>query len=87
MDKVYMVIIAVVAVAFLMLLWKLLKTPIKWALKLLLNALMGFVILFIINWLGGFVGISLGYNWVNALVVGILGTPGVILLLLLKYIF
>ena len=47
---------------------------------------MGFVILFVVNWLGGFVGVSLGVNWINALVAGILGVPGVVLLLLVKYL-
>ena len=59
----------------------------KIALKLLLNAVMGFFILLVVNWLGGFVGVSLGVNWINALVAGILGAPGVVLLLLLKYVF
>jgi inhibitor of the pro-sigma K processing machinery len=86
MDNAVSIIIAAVAILFLFLLFKLLKTPIKWAFKLLLNGLMGFVILFIVNWLGGFVGISLGVNWVNALVAGLLGTPGVVLLLLVKYV-
>ena len=86
MDKTVSIVIAVVAILFLFLLVKLLKTPIKWAFKLLLNGLMGFVILFIVNWLGGFVGISLGVHWVNALVAGLLGTPGVVLLLLVKYV-
>ena len=85
-EKTITLIVALVAAVFLFLLFKLLKTPIKWAFKLLLNGLMGFVILFIVNWLGGFVGISLGVNWVNALVAGLLGTPGVVLLLLVKYV-
>lgn len=70
----------------LWLLFKLLKRPIKWALKLLLNALIGFVGLLILNFLGSFIGISLGINWFNAIITGVLGVPGVILLLLIKYI-
>ncbi len=71
------------------LLWlfvKILKRPIQWVLKLLLNTLIGFVALFIINWLGAYVGLSLGVNWLNAAVVGVFGIPGVVLLLLIKYI-
>ncbi len=74
------------ALGMLWLLFKLLKRPIKWALKLLLNALIGFVGLLILNFLGSFIGISLGVNWFNAIITGVLGVPGVILLLLIKYI-
>ena len=48
---------------------------------------MGFVILFVVNWLGAFIGLSLGVNWINALVAGILGVPGVVLLIVIKYLF
>ena len=74
------------ALGLLWLLFKLLKRPIKWAFKMLLNALIGFVGLFILNFLGAFIGISLGVNWFNAIITGVLGIPGVILLLLIKYI-
>ena len=86
MDNLYTILIVVVALGALLLLFKLLKTPLKIAVKLLLNGLMGFVILFVVNWLGGFVGVLLGVNWINALVAGILGVPGVVLLLLVKYL-
>lgn len=74
------------ALGLLWLLFKLLKRPIKWAFKMLLNALIGFVGLFILNFLGAFIGISLGVNWFNAIITGVFGIPGVILLLLIKYI-
>lgn len=74
------------ALGLLWLLFKLLKKPIKWAFKLLLNALIGFVGLFLLNYLGSYVGISLGINWLNAVITGVFGVPGVVLLLLIKYI-
>lgn len=74
------------ALGLLWLLIKLLKKPIKWAFKLLLNALIGFVGLFLLNYLGSYVGISLGINWLNAVITGVFGVPGVVLLLLIKYI-
>lgn len=74
------------ALGLLWLFFTLLKKPIKWALKILLNALIGFVGLFILNFLGSFVGISLGVNWLNAIITGVFGVPGVVLLLLIKYI-
>ena len=80
------IVILVVAVLAALLVIKLLTAPIRFAFKLLLNALSGFVVLFLVNFLDSFVGISLGINWFNALVVGFLGVPGVVLLLLIKYL-
>ena len=78
---------AAVAVGLILLLLRLLRKPIRWAFKLLLHAAFGFIFLIIFNFFGDFVGLSLGLNWLNAIVSGVLGIPGVILLLLLKYIF
>ena len=68
--------------AFLLI--KLLIKPIGWALKLLFHALIGFAALFLLNFFGSVIGISLEMTWLNALITGILGLPGVILLLILK---
>ena len=78
---------AAAAIGLIVLLLKLLRKPIKWAFKLLLHAAFGFLFLWIFNIFGGIIGLSLGLNWVNAVVTGVLGIPGVVLLLLLKYIF
>ena len=83
METIAIIVIAVIAV-FLVL--KLLTAPIRFAAKMLINALVGFVVLFLLNFVGGIVGLSLGINWFNALVVRIFGAPGVVLLLLLKYL-
>ena len=83
METIAIHIIAVLAVFLLI---KLLTAPIRFAGKMLINALVGFVVLFLLNFAGSIVGISLGINWFNALVVGIFGAPGVVLLLLLKYL-
>ena len=66
---------------------KILTKPIRWIFKLLLNAAFGFVLLFLVNFFGDPVGIYIGVNFVNALVAGFLGVPGVILLVLLKFLF
>ena len=83
METIAIIVIAVIAV-FLIL--KLLTAPIRFAAKMLINALVGFAVLFLLNFVGGIVGLSLGINWFNALIVGIFGAPGVVLLLLLKYL-
>ncbi|MBP8640683.1 MAG: pro-sigmaK processing inhibitor BofA family protein [Oscillospiraceae bacterium] len=77
----------IICVLLVVLLFKIIKTPLKWAFKLLLNAASGFIALVILNFFGGIVGLSLTVNLVNCLVAGILGLPGVVLLLILKYLF
>jgi len=77
----------VICILLVVALFKILKTPLKWAFKLLLNAVGGFIALVILNFFGSIVGLSLTINLINCLVAGILGLPGVVLLLLLKYLF
>lgn len=77
----------VICILLVVLLFKILKTPLKWALKLLLNAVGGFIALVVLNFFGAIFGLSLTINLVNCLVAGILGLPGVVLLVLLKYVF
>jgi len=61
--------------------------PMKWLLKLAVNTVLGFIGLFVFNWLGSYIGLSLGINIINAAVVGVLGLPGLVLLLFLKWVF
>ena len=77
-------ILVVIAAVFLVwLVIRLFRKPIRWILKLLLNTAIGFAALFLLN----FFGITLGLNWINALVIGVAGFPGLVLLLLIKYLF
>lgn len=66
---------------------QLFSAPLRLALKVLLNTLLGFAALFLLNLTAGVTGLSLGMNLFNALTVGILGVPGLALLLLLKLVF
>ncbi len=68
----------------LLLFFKILTKPIKWILKLLLNALLGLAILVVVNYFGAFVGLKITIGWISALVAGVLGLPGVVLLLLIE---
>ena len=62
-------------------------SPLKTLTKLLVNTALGFGGLLLLRWLGSYIGVSLGVNLLNALVVGVLGLPGLGLLLMLKWIF
>lgn len=64
---------------------KLLAKPIRFLLKLLINTVLGFVLLWLINFFGGSFGIELQLTLLNALIVGFLGIPGVLLLLALHF--
>lgn len=78
-------VIAVIALLLLVFI-KLFKTPLKIVAKFFINMFLGFITLIIINFLGGFIGIGIGINWINAAIVGIFGVPGVALLLLLQWL-
>ncbi len=60
--------------------------PFKILLKLVYNALLGGAILILFNYFGGLIGFTLALNVVSAFVAGLLGIPGVILLIALKLI-
>ncbi len=62
-----------------------LVVPLKWIGKLIISSIIGFIVLTVINLIGGALfGFTLPLNVVNALVTGIFGVPGVILLVILK---
>ena len=55
--------------------------------KVLLNTALGFLALFLLGLTEPVTGFSLGLNFFNALTVGILGVPGLVLLVLLQMLF
>lgn len=65
---------------------KILTFPIRKILKLVLNTIIGGVIIYIINLIGANFGFHIGLNIITSLVVGILGIPGAILLVVLQFI-
>lgn len=75
-------VIAFVAVAIL----RLLAAPLKTALRLLIHSALGFGAVWLLNMTGSVSGISLGLNVFNALTVGVLGLPGLGLLVLLQWV-
>lgn len=75
-----------IGVAILFVVLKILALPMKIIIKLLINGVVGGVIIFLINLIGANFGFTLTLNWVTALVVGILGVPGVIIVAILQFI-
>ena len=66
---------------------RLFAAPLKLAAKVLLNTALGFLALFLLGLTEPVTGFSLGLNFFNALTVGILGVPGLVLLVLLSPVF
>ena len=80
-------IIAVLVGGFLLIaLLRVFRTPLRLAARLLVNTLLGFAALWAIRATSGINGLTLGLNLWNALVVGILGVPGLVLLLLVQWV-
>ena len=64
----------------------LLRRPVARLLQLALRSSVGLAVLALFSQVGGFVGIKLGVNLVNALILGALGAPGFGLLLMLQWV-
>lgn len=64
----------------------LLRRPVTRLLRLTLRSLVGLAVLALFSQAGRLVGIQLGVNLVNALVLGLLGVPGFGLLLMLQWV-
>lgn len=70
----------------LLILGYLLIIPLKYLGKLILNGIIGGILLLILNFFGKFIGVTIGINPITALIVGFLGIPGILMLLILQYI-
>lgn len=64
---------------------RLLYTPLRWALTLVMNGLVGGAALWVLNWVGAVVHLALPLNPLTALAVGVLGVPGLIMVVLLRF--
>ena len=85
METLSLVITIAAIVLGVILLLRILAKPFHFIFKLILNTLFGFALLWIINFFGAEIGLTLSLSLVNALVVGFLGIPGVLLLLAIHF--
>ncbi len=76
----------VLGLILLFILLKLLYAPLQLAVKLFINAVLGGALLVFLNLILKIFGISIGVNFVTAMVTGVLGVPGISLLLFLQII-
>ena len=87
MDTLTSILILGAVIAVCIFIIKIFAKPISLIIKLLLNAASGFIILFIVNIFGEGIGFTVGVSFFNAVIAGILGVPGVVVLLILKVLF
>lgn len=81
----FLVIIAyVVGVLFVYALGKMLLIPLRTIFNLIVNAVIGGGVLLLVNLIGSFWNFHVGVNPITALIVGLLGVPGVLLLIALR---
>ena len=72
------------ALVFLFLIVKVFSWPLKMFFKLLANAVLGVILLVVVNFIGASFNFQIGINWITALIAGCFGVPGVIFLVIFK---
>lgn len=88
MNLDYTVIFAYIAgIIILFVLARILLIPMKAVMKLFYNTIIGGIVLVIINLIGSLFGFHIAVNIATALIVGMLGVPGLILVIILKFLF
>ncbi|MDW7675001.1 MAG: pro-sigmaK processing inhibitor BofA family protein [Bacillota bacterium] len=81
------IIFAILLAVFLIwIIGNILLKPIKLVVKLIYNSIIGLVLLLVINFIGGFFGLTIAINLITVLVAGLLGVPGLGLLVILQYL-
>jgi inhibitor of the pro-sigma K processing machinery len=83
----WLVVLAWIAGILIVLVFgKALALPMKIILRLIINGILGGIAILIINFIGSYFGFNISLNVVSALIAGVLGLPGMILLIILKFL-
>lgn len=77
-------IIGIVLIYFI---GKVFVIPVRFIWKFIYNGLIGGIMLWLVNFVGSYIGFEIGINIVTALIAGFLGIPGVVLLIAFKLFF
>lgn len=78
----YLVYIA--SIIFIFIFAKIFLVPLKSIFKLILNSVLGGVLIYLINIVGMLFNFHIGINIVTSILIGILGVPGAVLLVVVK---
>ena len=71
-----------IGVLILFIILKILALPMKIIIKFVINAVIGMVVIYVLN----LFGVGMVLNWITALIVGFLGVPGVIIVAILQFV-
>ena len=74
----------VACICFIIIFGKIFILPIKKILKLVFNSILGGISIFLINQIGANFGFHIGLNIFTSILVGLLGLPGAICLIVVK---
>ena len=80
-------LIAIALLFLVLIIFKLFSAPLRLALKAGANTVLGFLALIALDLFSPILGLHIGVNLINALIVGILGLPGLALLVLMQWVF
>jgi inhibitor of the pro-sigma K processing machinery len=83
MENILALIVPVLIAIFVI---KLLLSQVKLIWKLAANSISGFICLWLLNLASGLTGIVFEINFITTLVVGFLGIPGILLLLVFQFL-
>lgn len=78
-------IVLVAAIVAVIVVAKMLAWPVKKIMKLAANAIMGAIMIILVNLFGASIGITINFNILSALIAGVFGIPGVIFLIILGF--
>lgn len=76
----------VVGLIALLIALQVLAKPLEWTARIVGNSIAGGLGIWLVNLVGGLFGLHLGLNPVSAVVVGLLGLPGLIALGIMRWI-
>lgn len=71
-------------ICFIFIFGRIFIVPLKKILKLILNSVLGGIIIFVINLIGANFGFHIGLNFFTSIIIGLLGLPGVVCLIIIK---
>ena len=71
-------------ICFIFILGRIFIVPITKILKLVLNYVLGGIVIYVINLIGGTFGFHIGLNFFTSILIGLLGLPGVVCLIIVK---
>ena len=71
-------------ICFLFIFGRIFIVPITKILKIIINSILGGIAIFLINLVGGIWGFHIGLNIFTSLMIGLLGLPGSVCLIIIK---